>query len=73
MYSGDKLSREKLEDIGISRYVQFKELNNSQADFLDKFFRHSIPRTILQPRVKATSEHIYFALGQSELLSLISP
>lgn len=38
MYSGDKLSREKLEDIGISRYVQFKELNNNQADFLDKFF-----------------------------------
>ena len=38
IYCGDKLSREKLEDIGINRYVQFKELSNDQANFLDDFF-----------------------------------
>lgn len=38
MYLGDELSREKLESIGISRYVQFMELDKSQADFLDCYF-----------------------------------
>lgn len=40
MYSGDKLSRENLESIGISRYVQFMELNEHQADFL---YDHFLP------------------------------
>lgn len=38
MYSGDKLSRENLEKIGINRYVQFMELNEHQVDFLDSHF-----------------------------------
>lgn len=38
MYTGNKLSRETLEDIGINRYVQFMELNDKQADFIDDFF-----------------------------------
>lgn len=37
-YDGDRLSRENLEAIGISRYVVFKKLNNEQADFLNEYF-----------------------------------
>ena len=39
MYIGDKLSLDTLEEIGISRYVLFKELNKAQEDYLKEFFR----------------------------------
>lgn len=38
MYTGNKLSRETLENIGINRYVQFMELDDKQADFIDEYF-----------------------------------
>lgn len=37
-FDGDGLSRDKLEGIGISRYVQFMELNEEQVEYIDKFF-----------------------------------
>ena len=38
-YKGDDLSREKLEEIGISKYVQFMELNEEQVEYIDKQFQ----------------------------------
>ena len=38
MYMGNKLSRDDLESIGISRYAQFMELDDNQADFIDGYF-----------------------------------
>ena len=38
IYLGHELDKEKLEDIGISRYVQFMELSPSQVEYIDKYF-----------------------------------
>lgn len=38
MYEGEKLSLDTLEEIGINRHSQFKELNEYQEDFLSKYF-----------------------------------
>jgi len=38
MYSGDELSLDTLEEIGINRYSQFKELNEYQDNYLRKYF-----------------------------------
>jgi hypothetical protein len=38
MYNGKDLSRDDLELIGINRHTQYKELNDEQAHFLDKYF-----------------------------------
>jgi hypothetical protein len=38
IYLGHELDMEKLEDIGISRHVQFKELSPSQVEYIDKYF-----------------------------------
>ncbi|EYA40307.1 hypothetical protein AC094_11960 [Bacteroides fragilis] len=35
---GDKLSLDALEEIGINRHSQFKELNKYQEDYLRKYF-----------------------------------
>lgn len=39
MYEGKDLGYDELEDIGISRYAQYVELNKEQVDFIDKFFK----------------------------------
>ena len=38
MYEGKELSLDALEEIGISRYTLFKELNEYQEDYLSQFF-----------------------------------
>lgn len=38
MYMGDKLSLDALEEIGINRHSQFKEINEYQEDYLRKYF-----------------------------------
>ena len=38
MYEGKELSLDTLEEIGINRHTQFKELNEFQEDFLNKYF-----------------------------------
>ncbi|MDD7439819.1 hypothetical protein [Prevotellamassilia timonensis] len=38
MYMGDALSLDTLEEIGINRHSQFKELNEYQEDYLRKYF-----------------------------------
>lgn len=38
MYMGDALSLDTLEEIGINRHSQFKELNECQEDYLRKYF-----------------------------------
>lgn len=38
MYEGKELSLDALEEIGINRYTQFKELDEYQEDFLSKYF-----------------------------------
>ena len=38
MYMGDELSLDTLEEIGINRHSQFKELNEYQEDYLRKYF-----------------------------------
>lgn len=38
MYMGDELSLDTLEEIGINRHSQFKELNESQEYYLRKYF-----------------------------------
>ena len=38
MYEGKELSLDTLEEIGINRHTQFKELNELQEDFLNKYF-----------------------------------
>lgn len=39
MYMGNKLSLDTLEDIGVNRHSQFKELNEYQEVFLSQYFR----------------------------------
>lgn len=39
MYIGNKLSLDTLEDIGVNRHSQFKELNEYQEVFLSQYFR----------------------------------
>lgn len=38
IYLGDELHKDKLEEIGISRYVQFIELSTEQVAYIDSFF-----------------------------------
>lgn len=38
MYEGEELSLDTLEEIGINRHSQFKELNEYQEVFLSKYF-----------------------------------
>lgn len=38
-FEGDELSKDNLEKIGISRYVQFMELNEEQVEYIDKQFQ----------------------------------
>lgn len=38
MYEGKELSLDTLEEIGINRHTQFKEFNEFQEDFLNKYF-----------------------------------
>ena len=38
MYEGKELTLDTLEEIGINRHTQFKELNEFQEDFLNKYF-----------------------------------
>ena len=38
MYEGKELSLDTLEENGINRHTQFKELNEFQEDFLNKYF-----------------------------------
>ncbi len=38
IYHGDGLGRDELEDHGISRYVQYKKLNEEQAEWLASHF-----------------------------------
>lgn len=37
-FGGNELAKEILEDIGISRYVQFMELTPKQVSYIDRFF-----------------------------------
>lgn len=37
-FGGDELSKENLEEVGISRYVQFMELFPHQVNYMDQFF-----------------------------------
>lgn len=39
IYLGDELHRDKLEEIGISRYVQFMELSDEQVEYIDRHFK----------------------------------
>ncbi|MCR8894045.1 hypothetical protein [Bacteroides sp. ET336] len=39
MYMGNKLSLDTLENIGVNRHSQFKELNEYQEVFLSQYFR----------------------------------
>ena len=38
MYMGNKLGYNELEDIGISRHVQYCELSSEQVEYIDNFF-----------------------------------
>ena len=38
IYLGHELDKDKLEAIGISRYVQFMELSPEQVEYIDKYF-----------------------------------
>lgn len=39
MYEGKELSLDVLEEIGINRHAQFKELDEYQEEFLNKYFK----------------------------------
>jgi len=38
MYQGEELHRDRLEEMGISRYVQFMELTPDMVEYIDKRF-----------------------------------
>ena len=42
MYQGNNLSRLSLEEAGINRHVQYKELNDDQVAFIDSHFADAI-------------------------------